>query len=275
MKYRDLISEKDAATFSGISINTLSRFADAGYLQVETGTEGSRFFLRRELESVFGTANSRLKSPSQIKTQKPKSRGTATRTLNQQVEVVKSPNHTSFNQTDSSPPVIEVNFCLDSEIPEKSTNLNDLDYGYFEIDTGSGQQEYSPASQSLAADRPPSPSAEDTADKPYSLSELRRQIVLLKERIKHQESILRLKESELSDLKEQRSWLRGRIEKLEEKGDRDQLLLLSETQMMTHLVSSRTKRSPVKLALDWLGVKDNNSLNTSQSTIVVDKDKSY
>jgi len=70
-----------------------------------------------------------------------------------------------------------------------------------------------------------------------------------------QEKILDTREDEIADLKNQRGWLRERVEKLEEKADRDQILLLSETQTIKKLIAMQENRtSPVRNFLTWIGV---------------------
>jgi hypothetical protein len=84
---------------------------------------------------------------------------------------------------------------------------------------------------------------------------LHNEIERLRNLLAIQERILDNKDDEIADLKNQRSWLRERIEKLEEKADRDQILLLSETQTIRSLIAYReTKKSPVKQFLEWIGV---------------------
>ena len=69
------------------------------------------------------------------------------------------------------------------------------------------------------------------------------------------ERILELREREIEDLKGERDWLKRRIEKLEEKSDRDQIVLLSETQMLRRMVlAGAARRSSWQLALEWLGI---------------------
>ena len=77
----------------------------------------------------------------------------------------------------------------------------------------------------------------------------------LKNLIALQERILDMKESEITDLRSQRDWLRLRVEKLEEKGDRDQVLLLSETQAIRQLIGLQHKRqSALRNILEWFGL---------------------
>lgn len=100
--------------------------------------------------------------------------------------------------------------------------------------------------------------------------EASREVERLRNLVNIQERILDSKEAELVDLRNQRAWLRERIERLEEKAERDQILLLSETQTIRTLVSyNENRRSPVRQLLEWFGVSKQdmkNSEATSQGT---------
>jgi hypothetical protein len=93
-----------------------------------------------------------------------------------------------------------------------------------------------------------------------------------------------MKESEVQDLRSQRDWLKARVEKLEEKGDRDQVLLLSETQAIRQLIGLQQKRpSALRNLLEWLGLGNSETMpalpsnqdiattSASAHTIVVNK----
>jgi hypothetical protein len=76
-----------------------------------------------------------------------------------------------------------------------------------------------------------------------------------------QERMLDAKDDEIADLKNQRAWLRQRIEKQEEKSDRDQILLLSETQTIrTILAYKESRKSPFRQVLEWIGITQPTSL---------------
>jgi hypothetical protein len=82
-----------------------------------------------------------------------------------------------------------------------------------------------------------------------------------------QERILDAKDDEIADLRSQRTWLRERIEKLEEKSDRDQILLLSETQTIRKLISyQESRKTVVQLFLEWIGVSQSKELTTMPSS---------
>jgi hypothetical protein len=85
--------------------------------------------------------------------------------------------------------------------------------------------------------------------------ELAAEIKRLENLLAIQERILDSKEDEIADLRNQRTWLRQRIEKLEEKSDRDQLLLLSETQTIRSLISyQESRKSGFRQFLEWAGL---------------------
>lgn len=107
------------------------------------------------------------------------------------------------------------------------------------------------------------------------------EITRLKNLVALQERILDMKDSEIKDLRSQRDWLKTRVEKLEEKGDRDQVLLLSETQALRQLIGIQQKRtSTLRSLLDWLGLgssetlpalPSNQDIASGSGTIVVNK----
>lgn len=86
------------------------------------------------------------------------------------------------------------------------------------------------------------------------------EIERLKNLLAIQERMLDSKDDEIADLKNQRAWLRQRIEKLEEKHDRDQILLLSETQTIRSLIAyQESRKSTFRQLLEWIGVAPSQS----------------
>jgi TolA-binding protein len=90
----------------------------------------------------------------------------------------------------------------------------------------------------------------ESRNQPAGDDELRK----LRHLVEIQERMLANRDTEVSDLRQQRDWLQRRVERLEEKGERDQILLLSVTQTNRQLVSLQEgKRSTVRQLLEWLG----------------------
>lgn len=144
---------------------------------------------------------------------------------------------------------------------------------------------YTPAEPTPMVERVSSASSDALDSKPASeIAPLAEEIQRLKNLVALQERILDMKESEVQDLRSQRDWLKTRVEKLEEKGDRDQVLLLSETQALRQLIGLQQKRpSAIRSLLEWLGLGNSEAMpalpsnqdiattSTSQGTIVVNK----
>ena len=74
-----------------------------------------------------------------------------------------------------------------------------------------------------------------------------------RERLKHlvslHERLLEQQEREIADLKEQRSWLQRRVEQLEQKAEKDQILLMTELQTVRQLVHQ--KRGLFDVVREW------------------------
>ena len=108
------------------------------------------------------------------------------------------------------------------------------------------------SSRAYAAPQSADPEGADSGTRDHSASG---EIGRLKNLISLQEKILDMKDVEIADLRSQRDWLRSRIERLEEKSERDQILLLSETQTIRKLVSyHESRRTPLQNILEWLGI---------------------
>lgn len=195
MGLQDFISEPEAVSLTGMSKTTLSRFAEAGYLQLEVDSDGLRLFSKSELAGLFGlkepAERSRNAMPPPPKKETPPISVTPVTPVAPTVSVIAAPPLTAPAETTSP---------SDSEDAVEMKRLQNI--------------------------------------------------------LQLQEKILDMKDQQIRDLQTQRDWLQARVEKLEDKADRDQLLLLTETQTIRTLVNlnRQTRRSPVRLALEWLGV---------------------
>jgi len=108
----------------------------------------------------------------------------------------------------------------------------------------------------VGSDIPPIPVAPLPNHTSPVLDTLDREVTRLRHLCELQEKLLDARDEELRALRSERDWLRTRIERQEEKNDRDQLLLLAETQTIRRLIAvTEERRSPIKLALEWLGFK--------------------
>lgn len=225
MGFQDFISENEAISLTGMSKTTLVRFAEAGYLQLETDSDGLRLFSKGELASLFGFREvpNRGKTVTEKKTEKP-----------QEQPVVK-------------PVLVEISAESAKLETENLTLAEQVEKIVIATTEGAKPQ--------VAVDiEPPTPAS--TEFQGASTEALQAELRRLRNIMELQERILDMKDQQLRDLKEQRDWLQQRVEKLEDKADRDQILLLTETQTIRNLIkmNQSQRRSPVRLALEWLGV---------------------
>ncbi len=180
MREHDFISEAEASSLAGVSENTLRRFAEAGYIKIDSQHDGISCYSRSDICRVFG-----IKLP------------------------------------------------VDRE-PAPETQAERLG-----VETLS--DDVDPEAQAQTATAAPAANNEDV-QKLHTIIQL-------------QERLLDLKDKQISDLEDQRHWLKSRIEKLEEKGDRDQMLLLAEAQTIRKLLATHElKKSAWQSTLEWFGL---------------------
>jgi DNA-binding transcriptional MerR regulator len=231
MGFQDYISESEAATRAGVSSRTLNRFAEAGYLQVEVEPDGLRLYSRAEIDEIF-VAQQRPPLPmdeSRMVSEEAVTTPLEAMPVEASAEVVAYAPETSAAQEEISP---EVSAYEEPQIVASSIATETDDY-----------------TESMTATSSP---AVDLSALPESVAE---ELTRLRHMLEAREALLSMRNSELEDLKDQRDWLQARVERLEEKGDRDQILLLSETQTIRKLISMQEQRkSTVRTLLEWVGL---------------------
>jgi hypothetical protein len=210
MNEEQLCSEHEAARIAGVSLRTLLRFSEAGYLALHKKLDGEHRYERAQVEEIFGAPGTLTSEATAVPTQQPRAAITSELASN-------SEQPTSVN------PAEEVENPVEHEAPLLYSD-EELDHA---ADTGRDAQ------MTLLSD----------------------EIARLRNLLAMQERILDSKDDEIADLRSQRAWLRERIEKLEEKSDRDQILLLSETQMIRSLIAyQESRKSTFRQFLEWTGL---------------------
>lgn len=246
-------SEQEAAELAGVSSKTLKRFHESGYLHVSVDSDGKLFYSRDQILEIFGISQ----SVAHLNTTDEKS-------CSDDVEETQKIADEAIGQDTCSPDEIPTAGACP---PSADNTVSDCAFQDTSASEVPGQ---------LGARSETTKDAEEIP----SANELER----LKNLISIQEKMLDGKEDEIADLKNQRAWLRERIERLEEKGERDQILLLSETQTIRSLISyQENKRSPVRQLLEWMGfskpeetdapkaTNTNSARTSSHRTIEVDR----
>jgi predicted site-specific integrase-resolvase len=258
----DYLSDSESARICGVSINTLNRFIETGYLKVEHDHDGLRLFSKDQLKRVFGVGESAFSKQTRIN--RPIAGNAAIKIDEVKISVPKE------QVSSETAPATEPQ-------PEKPTHLKIV---------RADEQEASPTSESLtsassiplesletkpmAAQSAPlqAPQPQEIVATQYNPALIEKisslesdNQVLEMERTKLQnvitllEKMLEIRESEIDSLKRQQQWLETRVEKMEERSHREQLLLLAESETVRKLVVMQ-KRSPVRAALEWLGLAE-------------------
>ncbi len=268
MGFENYISESEAAVVTGVGVSTLRRFAEAGYFKVETESDGLRLYCTSELEKVFGPSSHVTSSlvgessppPQQFKpweppasTLSPESNGHAPRAVTVEKLVVP--------QSLAAEPIATPKTAREPSAAHTTAHS---------ITSSSEPKSVAPtasaAVQPIQAQPPIAAPAYDGR-----AEGLERDVQKLKTISEMHERLLCIREEEIRSLREEREWLRARVEKLEEKGSRDQLLLLSETQTIKALITiQEQRRSPVRLALEWLGFITPPSVDTQPPRSAID-----
>jgi hypothetical protein len=241
MGFENYVSESEAASLTGIGVTTLRRFAEAGYFKVETESDGLRLYSTSELEKVFG-----LKSQPTATSSTPEN-FPAWEPTEQSISPESSrPLTTPAHQTNGHSPEVAIKTPEAAKLtltPQLSTT--ELLTGNDARTTPRSTPDLTPQTQAVTQG-----STVESARYEALERELQKQRTIFE----MHERLLLIREEEIRSLKEEREWLRTRVEKLEEKGARDQLLLLSETQTIKALITiQEQRRSPIRQALEWLG----------------------
>lgn len=206
----------DAAKHCKVSEQTLKRFIQAGYLKALRNTSEGLVLIEEEVCKLLGV---RLRAKEKKIIHK-----TAETTENSEG---------SQSETKTEP-------TLD-ESQEAATNTKE------EAKADSSQEE-------VAKELPASASEQKvTSNKSLVNAIDPNELVRLQHLCDLQEKLLKKQEEDIEDLKIQRQWYQTRIEKLEQKSERDQLILLSHSQSIVKILDRQNKTSPLQKALSWIG----------------------
>ena len=262
MGLEDYISEIEASGLSGVSVATLNRFVEAGYLRIELDTDGLRLFSKSELKNVFGLDNFTSINHASKSRAVAKEDSSTRFEISRRVLDIESESPPAAPQSHAQIPPTSYaensttadtafSFPNRTEQPSDDKGTNRLseriEVEIIPAETHSARTEG--LNNSIKAE-PSELNQPTTAE-----VNLRTELAKLVERNQLQEKLLQQRETQIKDLEEQRTWLKTRLEKLEEKGERDQLLLLAESQTVRKLVHiQENNKSVVRQALEWLGL---------------------
>ncbi len=282
---QDFITENESARICGVSVNTLNRFIETGYLQVEHDGDGLRLFSKNELKRVFGISDEIIDSNRNSSAINSFSGNAAPKfdpdiiiedeVTETRVEKVTEETKESFTSATAIASPIEPKMPIREPLPrEFNTNLRWEPPVSETIQSQSQPQAKQTTKPYLRVLNPhvenselpplePRPQrAESTPTRAPAYDLLDAEVSKLKNIVTLLEKILELREAEIESLKKQNSWLQERVERMEERSDREQLLLLAESETVRKLVIQQ-RRSPVRAALEWLGLAEQSNFKST------------
>jgi len=197
-------------------------------LTVEIEPDGLRLYARGELDEIFSAHLS------------PEASGTSQSARDSLVAEAAAERQASEAQTGPD---------LQTSEPQISSSAAETKYNATE------EQPSSVDARTNSTTTKPEPSVDTSPLEVSSGDDVQNELDRLRALLKNREELLSIKDSEVQDLKDQRDWLQTRVERLEEKSDRDQILLLSETQTIRKLISMQEQRkSGFRQLLEWVGL---------------------
>ncbi len=220
------LPEHEATRLYGVGSATLNRFAEAGYLQIETDPDGLKLYSHAQLVKLFGQPIEHPASPEAAPT---KSRP------------AEEPVFATGEVVDPAPEIVDLS------LKEEAAPAPQVEEISVEPPAPA-----SPAVTVTSDPTPPSPAVASTSDT-LAKQQLEWEVNKLRNIVHLQEKILEMKDREILDLQEQRKWLRDRVTRLEEKGERDQILMLAELKTVRELVSQR--KGLLQTISEWFSPK--------------------
>lgn len=220
MSVTDLLSVTDCATLVHVSEETIREYARLGFLTPEGEGDQMRF-KEQELRSIFG-AELREAEPSRSGELPSSAVDVPQPFLREQIEVSKAASSQGAEGEASGETFVQRFRRMRADASANTAPSAAEQWGTFEI---RGRTEREAASRD--------------------------------------ERLLTVVNSQLNEevrmLRDERDWLRQRLEKLEARSERDQMLLLSESENVRGLVDMHQNRKPFWLrALPWLKNPENN-----------------
>ena len=273
-----LLSEAQSAEIAGVSVETLKQYREFGLLE-SVEANGQIFFKESDIRTLFYTKSRKERTQSQILANSQNNAPEATQApaAVQQPAVAAAPVLTAEIRSDvvASDSAVEKHPTLDGVLGETSLPGAEASPSAIPIERTSSVGAVTPVTM-VEGPQPDAAKIETTADTfsenkafwfgegpdadvgPPLLYGPAPLYVPPVSEAKESEEVSKLLREQIETLRRERDWLRERVEKLENRSEREQMLLLSESETIRNLVSmnQEQRRKPFwRLALPWFDVK--------------------
>lgn len=233
------------AKFCNMSTETIMRFVEADYIKVLEKNDNQIFVNANQACALFGVNPEKLQSDLKV--------------------------DNNYNNE-------EVKNKTESEDASSNKNLNKEDHNQEKHEINNNlKKEYTINVEKNEKETDEKAEVENkTAETKEKIEADSKESNLFKKITELQEELLKKQDLEIEDLRKQRKWLQTRVEVLEQKLDREQLLLLSQTQVVNQLIKKKKMISPFQKALAWFGVPtkdDSSQLDDDDNVVEMKKNK--
>lgn len=220
------LTAKEAATCANISEETISKYKDLGLLKAFR-VNGQEQFREDEIRLVF---NSRFRSTSTTAEDTYKTKTSHPADINSSTSQVNTEANASFTNQKSEDDLPTLNDILSEGNSKKDTNT----FSY-------NLKDEAPLSSQIDIQSDVLKNKENQGDfRGFDIPSI--ELLELTRSLKDQ----------LESVKEERNWLRRRIEKLEASFEREQMITISKTETLRNLVENKTgTRSAWSFLLPW------------------------
>lgn len=267
MDNNEFLTEAQTLYLTGVDKDILDRFCETGYIKTKVLSNGETLYSKQEIERVFGKKldsffenvsnsdvayhnekndyyqNREQKASRLIKF--PESAKASISSIMQDIPDFSSMENVQEKAQDVS------NNDLQDDFEKMQDNLKRMQDNLEKMKT---EMQEAKEKERLQKENENNQNQNVNANNLRQENEtLRQEIVKLQSYARLQKKLLEVKEKEIGELKQEKDWLKERIEAQEEKNNRDQLLILSETKVIHNLIESNHKQSTLRTALEWFG----------------------
>lgn len=243
------LNKIDAAKLAGVSVETLTQYCDFGLLKAEE-LNGEKFFRHADIATVFHLQSKESPTPHDTAIQNTETQNTAANitSVSPTQDHGQSAAHSSGikNSQQRSASRNSVHNETTPAIDQSTTPLSSTQSGApaTSQEAGTITVDSVLSSTPSIAPQPAKAAALQPEVSSYNLMDINSE---LRER--------------LAELKEERDWLRKRLEKMEMRSERDQMLLLSENDNVRRLLPQgmSTGQRLLSAAFPWLGFQKSNA----------------
>lgn len=221
-----LLSEEDSAELAGVSIDTIRRFRQFGLLSAAS-QDGAPQYLEQEITSLFHIDG----APVHVRAQTQQLEGQLSERAEPQLKVIPGGGTVlEFNQqTPTTEPTLE-NKDDNSPLTERAASAGRVGDAAFHPTAPSETSPSLVQTSTTDSERSWSSAVPEQHNAQVAFSD--------RELLEHN----RMLQEQINSLKEERDWLRERLEKLETFSQREQMLLLSNSETIRTLLIQRERQ---------------------------------